>query len=183
MIYYINSGESFFEMAKNIPNDKTLNGKNIVMDIDNTDYSLHHFYPGSPEYSSGIKIYGDGKALAKASFLNGLVVGRGQYLNSRGQPSAFDVLESEIYNNYTYQITVEKEISKYRDILLNLLHPLGMNVLGRYSTKSNGDYDFHGLEALNQGKLLSSYTGYPGSSVTMVTDFVNKSNNILQFYS
>ena len=127
------------------------------------------------------KNYGDGTAKATASFLNGLVVSQGQYLTTQGQPSSFDVLQSTIYNNFTYQITVEKEISKYRSVLLELLHPSGMNVIGRNSLKSNTSYSLHGLEALNQGHTLNYYTGYPASSVSMVTDFTNKSNNILVF--
>jgi len=148
--------------------------KNVNIVMANVAYSeLYNQY--------GVKVYGDGTAKATATFLNGLVIGQGQYLNSRGQPSSFDVLQSDIYNNFTYQITVEKEIEKYRDVLLNLLHPTGMKVIGRYSSKSYGSYDYLGLEALNQGKSLSAYTGYTGSSVTMFSDFTNTSNNILHF--
>lgn len=127
------------------------------------------------------KNYGDGTAKATASFLNGLVVSQGQYLTTQGQPSSFDVLQSTIYNNFTYQITVEKEISKYRSVLLELLHPTGMNVIGRNALRSNTSYNFHGSEALNQGHTLSYYTNYPASGVTITTDFTNKSNNIVSF--
>ena len=108
-------------------------GKNINLIMANTAYT--------PDYNSnGVRIYGDGRAKANASFLNGLVLSQGQYLSKRGQPSSYDVLQSSIYNNYTYQITVEKEIAKYKDILLNLLHPTGMKVLGRYVLKSNASF-------------------------------------------
>ena len=160
-----------------------IKGKNIVMNISDVDYSLNHFYPGSPAYTSGIKVYGDGTASAKASFLNGLVIGQGEYLNSSGQASSFDVLQSDFYNNYTYQITVEKEISKYRDILLNLVHPIGTKVIGRYAVKSNTNYDIHGVDASYQSYNLSHYTGYVGSTATMQADFTNKSNNIITFTS
>ena len=129
----------------------------------------------------GIITYGDGNAKGTAQFLNGLVIGQGQYLSTKGQPSSFDVLQSDVYNNYTYQITVSKEIAKYRDVLLNLLHPTGMKVIGRFAMNSNNFVNFHGIEAVNQGKTLKNYTGYPASSVTMVTDFNNGSNNIIQF--
>jgi hypothetical protein len=152
----------------------TVQDKDINFVMANTSYSGKY-------NTSGYKNYGDGNAKGTASFLNGLVISQGQYLNTQGQPSSFDVLQSKIYNNYTYQITVEKEIAKYRDVLLNLLHPTGTNLLGRYALKANADYYFHGQEGLSQGKTLADYTGYPGSSVTMVTDFTNKSNNILQF--
>lgn len=151
-----------------------VNGKNIEMAMANFAYDDSYD-------EHGVKTYGDGTAKATAKFLNGLTISQGQYLNTRGQPSSYNVLEDETYNNYTYQITVGKEIEKYRDILLNLLHPTGMKVLGRYALKSDVSYNYHGLEALNQGYTLQSYTGYPGSSVTMVADFENKSNNILQF--
>jgi hypothetical protein len=131
--------------------------------------------------SSGLISYGDGNAKGTAQFLNGLVIGQGQYLSTKGQPSSFDVLQSDVYNNFTYQITVSKEIAKYRDVLLNLLHPTGMKVIGRFAMNSNNRVYFHGVEAVNQGKTLQNYTGYPASSVSMVTDFVNGSNNIIQF--
>lgn len=136
----------------------------------------------TPLYNSnGIKTYGDGTAKANATFLNGLVVSQGQYLNSRGHPSSYDVLQSEIYNNYTYIITVEKEIEKYRDILFKLLHPAGMRVLGRYALRANADYFIDAHEAVYQGQPLSYYTGYPGSHAHMYADFTNKSNNIIHF--
>jgi hypothetical protein len=131
--------------------------------------------------STGVRNYGDGNAKGTASFLNGLVIGQGAYLSSRGQPSSFSILQNEVYNNYTYQITVEKEISKYRDILLNLLHPTGMKMLGRYAMKANAEHFFHTYDALYTGQPLSFYTGYNPSSITMVADFENKSNNIIKF--
>jgi len=129
----------------------------------------------------GFASYGDGTAKASAVFLNGLVVGQGQYLNTQGQPSSFTVLQNEVYNNYTYQITVNKEIAKYREILLNLLHPSGTNVLGRYAMETESNYSFHSQDALFTGLPLADYTGYAGSTVKMVTDFTNKSNNIITF--
>jgi hypothetical protein len=131
--------------------------------------------------SISYKNYGDGTAKASASFLNGLVIGQGQYLTSQGQPSSFDVLQSKTYNNFTYQITVQKEIAKYRNVLLELLHPTGMNVVGRYALKSSVKHNFHPQEFFTAGLSLSDYTGYPASSATMTTDFTNKSTNIVQF--
>ena len=154
----------------------------IVMTMANTAFPANTFYVNSPEYNdNGIKIYGDGTANATASFLNGLVISQGQYLNSQGQPSSFDVLQSDIYNNFTYQITLEKEIAKYREVLLSLLHPAGMKVLGRYAMRSNNSLNFHGIEATNQGRTLYYYTNTASSNVTMRADFTNKSNNIIKF--
>jgi hypothetical protein len=125
--------------------------------------------------------YGDGSAKANATFLNGLVIGDGQYLTSQGQPSSFDIMQDDRYNNFTYLITVDKEISKYREVLLGLLHPVGTNVLGRYGLKSNNNINSHVFEAMYLGKPWSYYIVMNVENVvTIVTDFTNKSNNIIK---
>ena len=147
---------------------------NISITMANTKYS--DVYD-----DNGINVYGDGKARATASFLNGLVLGDGMYLNNRGQPSGSSVLQSDNYNNFTYKITVEKEIEKYRQILLNLLHPNGTHIIGRYAVKSNSKYQTVSSDAFYEGQPLRAYTGYTGSTVSMYADFVNKSNNLIKF--
>jgi hypothetical protein len=130
----------------------------------------------------GVITYGDGTARANASFLNGLTIGSGQYLTTQGQASSYDVLQDENYNNYTYLITVEKEIAKYREVLLNLLHPSGTKVLGRYALKANNKVDIQPQQALYAGQPLRYYFGTNVSdAVDIVADFTNKSNNIIKF--
>ena len=159
-----------------------INGKNIYLKMANTAYNQNHFYLGSPAYNvNGIKNYGDGNAKATASFLNGLVHSAGQYLNTKGQPSSYDVIQSLDYNDFTYQITVSKEIAKYRDILLNLLHGAGTKLLGRYELTNHKVFNFNAVEALYGSKSLQAYTGASSSNVTITTDFVNHSNNIVMF--
>jgi hypothetical protein len=156
----------------------------IELIMSNTAYDKNAFYTGSPEFnSSGVKSYGDGTAKATSSFLNGLSISQGQYLTTRGQPSAYSILQNENYNNYTYQITVETEIAKYRDILLNLLHPTGMKVIGRYAIKSNSNFAQTVNNSFQQGSLLVDYTQNAYSYATMSADWSNKSNNIVQFYN
>jgi hypothetical protein len=133
--------------------------------------------------STGVITYGDGNAKGTASFLNGLVISQGQYLNTQGQPSSYDVLQSSNFNNFTYQITTDKEISKYKEVLLNLLHPSGTKLLGRYTLKSNNNFTVTSVTGLRQGHSLAYYTGYPASFATMTTDFTNKSTNVVEFYN
>lgn len=155
------------------PNKNLIIDRNINILMANTQFTSDYDV-------NGVRNYGDGSAKANATFLNGLVIGQGTYLNTQGQPSSFDVLQSSIYNNYTYQITVQKSIANYRNVLLDLLHPTGMRVIGRNAMKSNNDVELHIQEKLYQGKPLYDYTG-EGSYVTMTTDFTHKSNNILVF--
>ena len=130
----------------------------------------------------GVITYGDGSAKANATFLNGLVFGDGQYLTTQGQPSSYDVLQSTKYNNFTYQITLEKEIAKYREVLLNLLHPTGTNVIGRYALKSNNSMFHHAQQGFYSGKPLAYYLGeHTSDALNIITSFTNKSNNVIKF--
>lgn len=155
-----------------------VNGKNIVLNMSNTNQ--YNQSTGLNYNQNGILVYGDGNAQANAKYLNGLVIGQGQYITTSGQPSSYDVLQSSKYNNFTYIITVQKEIAKYRDILLNLLHPTGLQMLGRYAIKSDAKYDFDISTGFYEGYPLSYYTGLLSSSASMVANFTKRSNNIVQ---
>jgi len=146
--------------------------------INNTTFSL---LDTRFDAANGVITYGDGTAKANATFLNGLVIGNGQYLDTSGQPSASDVLQSTQFNNYTYEITLEKEIAKYRDVLLNLLHPTGTQVIGRFAMKSNSSMHYDIEDVLSTGHTLSFYTGAVASNVTMTGSFNNPSNNQINF--
>ena len=113
--------------------------------------------------------------------MNGLTISQSQYLDSSGQPSSYSVLQSDVYNNFTYKLKVEKEIAKYRNVLLDLLHPTGLKVLGEYVLRSNSHFNMAMHQTLFTGKSLQSYSGYNSSSVSMNTDFNNPANNIVQF--
>ena len=113
--------------------------------------------------------------------MNGLVIGQGEYLDSKGQPSSFSVIQSQKYNNYTYQITVEKEIAKYRNALLGLLHPAGTNVVGRYKMENQDTYRYTSVEALSTGLPLYHYVPGYGATVNMQTDFESYSTNTVSF--
>jgi len=163
------------DTTQNLVIDKDVGQINMVMA--NNSY-------GDVYNRFGYKIYGDASALATAKFLDGLVISQGQYLDQRGQPSSFSVLQNEDYNNYTYEITVSKEIEKYRSVLLNLLHPAGTKVIGRMVDKVEMDYDTSFQKALYKGRPLYATdggVGQTGVTATMVTNFTNGSNNIVQF--
>jgi hypothetical protein len=153
---------------------KIASNTGISMIMANTQYNQYYD-------TTGVRRYGDGTALAQAKFLNGLVISQGQYINSQGQPSSYDVIQSSNFNNYTYQITVEKEIEKYRDILLNLLHPSGMNIIGRYAIKSNVKVNFAMTSEGYTGNNLSDYAGTNNPQLVIQGSFSNPSNNIIQF--
>ena len=126
---------------------------------------------------NGLKVYGDGAAKATASFLDGLVIGQGKYINNAGQPSSYSVLQSVDYNNYTYVISVEKELSKYKQVLLDLLHPAGLKFIGKHKTKSNVEFVTSATEGFFTGAPLKVYTGVSGTTANMSTTFANTTTN------
>lgn len=150
-------------------------GANLYYDLDTT-YSSNNFI-------NGIKTYGNGAARATAKFLNGLIIGEGQYLNDDGFPSSFQILENEVYNNYSYQLTVQKSFEAYKDLLYKLVHPSGTNVIPFNALKSNEDIVVHRESFVSNNHTLGYYTGDPGSLVNIYTTFENPSNNIIKFTS
>jgi hypothetical protein len=158
--------------------------KKISMNLVNQQFANNFFYKGSPKYDKrGIKTYGDGTAKGIASYLNGVVTSEGRYMDSKGQLSSFDVLQNDIYNNFTYEITVHKEISKYRDILLNVLHPSGTNVYGKYHLDSANTVQYVIQSSLSQGHTLYYYTNDASSNAYMGTTFDKRSTNVIRFFN
>jgi hypothetical protein len=133
--------------------------------------------------ANGVMTYGDGYAKASATFLNGLVIGNGQYLDTGGQPSSSDVLQDTQYNNYTYQLTLSKEIEKYRSVLLNLLHPAGLQAIGRIAMSSNNKMNFVVKDAVANAHTLGYYDGAAVTATIVGGSATNPSNNIVKFSS
>lgn len=145
----------------------------IQMTMTGTPAGYESVYSTAP----GLRNFGDGTAKATAQFLNGLIVGQGQYLDKNGHPSSYSVLQSQDYNNFTYILTVEKEISKYREILLNLLHPIGLKAIGKYRLNSDTNYDMRSTSGYLGGRPLQYLTGYNASGANVVTSFTQPSTN------
>lgn len=102
---------------------------------------------------NGILTYGDGTAKANTQFLNGLILGQGRYIDNAHQPSSFSLLQDENYNNFTYIVSVEKEITKYKDIIYKLLHPAGTKVIGQALLKNEADASIDLVDTTYVNKL------------------------------
>lgn len=125
------------------------------------------YYTDSLGNPTSIIRYGDGNARANAQFLDGLIVGTGKYLNDDGHISSLGiVLESLDYNNFTYVLSVEKALKTYKDMVLNLLHPSGMNLRGRYLLKSSNNFTMLPENTLQNGQHLSDVAG-PAAYATL----------------
>jgi hypothetical protein len=70
--------------------------------------------------------YGDGRALATASFENGLIRLPGLYLNTDGQLSADKRLQDgKKYHNFSYVINTQNDYYKFKNALNDIVHPIG----------------------------------------------------------
>jgi hypothetical protein len=117
-------------------------------------------------YKNGIKIFGDGSAKATAKFLDGLIFDEGRYLNTDGQPSAHSVLQSDVYNYFTYILTAEKDYDSYKDIIKNLLHPIGTQLITRNLLKSESSFN-----------ISSNSVVYTGIPILGISTLVKQNDN------
>lgn len=83
-------------------------------------------------------VYGNGKAKAKVEFLNGVIRYDGFYLNTDGFLSSDMYLQNYTkYHNFSYVLQVEKSLNNYKDLLMQIAHPSGMEMLGLMVVSSN----------------------------------------------
>lgn len=76
--------------------------------------------------------YGNGKARAIAEFFNGLIKFPGFYINTDGFVSADKKLQDDrVYHNFSYVIESEKSLSEYKNVVKDIIHPIGTTMLGR----------------------------------------------------
>jgi hypothetical protein len=130
---------------------------------------------------NGLITYGDGNALAKAQFSPAETFGQGHYIDDTGFPSHSQVTQSLKFNTYTYELTVDKEIAKYRNTLLGLLHPTGTQVLGRYNISSNTTLNLSTSDEVATGTTLYHYTSLLSSAATISGSFDNPASNVITF--
>ena len=73
-----------------------------------------------------VSYYGDGRALATASFENGLIRLPGLYVNTDGQISSDKRLQdSEKYHGFSYVINTTQDYQKFKTSLRDIVHPIG----------------------------------------------------------
>lgn len=155
----------------------------IVAPTSNVVVTLSNVFDAPGSYQNGVISYGSGTAKGTARFLNGLIYGQGRYLDFISHPSNYAVLQSDIHNDYTYILSVEKPISSYRDVLKSLIHPAGMRVIGRGLLKSEKSFDFYKYEGLGLINPIQYWinwpVGDPTASVTMQVEANNLSSNVI----
>lgn len=101
---------------------------------------------------------GDGTAIAYAniSTLVGNYSFQGRYINDDGHISSYNFLQDrDYYQNFSYVIRISESISKYRDRISKLAHPLGMKLFGQYTFLDDNDIS---VRTSSEDSLLSVLT-------------------------
>jgi len=125
------------------------------------------------EYPTAVKavglpnpwFYGNGKAKGYAEFFNGLIKFNGFYLNTDGFLSSDKkTQDANTYHNYSYVIESEKNLSEYRNTMLDIVHPIGMMMLSRLISRSELK------ESITPDSMVSIAPALPANSTITVAN-------------
>jgi hypothetical protein len=91
--------------------------------------------------------HGDGNATLTAQ-IGTVVRSGGRYIGTYGQLSSDKKLQDDVlYHPYSYILTVDENINRYRNIVKRLLHPAGSIFFGEFSTATVVDASIQGAMA------------------------------------
>jgi len=113
--------------------------------------------------------YGNGRGKAAADFFNGLIKYPGFYINTDGFLSADKkIQDSKLYHNYSYIIESNKSIGEYKNVIKDIVHPIGMSMLGRLKTENELN-DYITANSTTYINLMNE----PGSNITVADSRTN----------
>lgn len=119
--------------------------------------------------------YGDGRAKANASFLNGLIQYDGYYLNTDGFLSADKRLQGpRKYQTYSYVLASDIGMDKYKNSVDSLLHSSGGIMFGQYNLNTNLDITAKQI-TLNIAKISPLTGSIDADGTSTVIDGVDTS--------
>jgi hypothetical protein len=75
--------------------------------------------------------------------LSGVANGEGYYASTRGHLDSKRsyIQDSRFYQEFSYEVISPISLDRYRDVALNLVHPAGQALYGKYQAKSNAAVD------------------------------------------
>ena len=113
-------------------------------------------------YTNGIRKYGSGTARATVKFLNGLIIDPGFYLTQHSLLSESSTLQSEVFNNKSYVVSLEKSLDSYKSAIKDIIHPIGTQILFRNIISSSISQNTVVSSNISSGNILdvnSTITG------------------------
>ena len=115
-------------------------GLGAIRSIDITNFGVNYSYANVDATVSG-----DGNANV-ISIISGLGISSGEFTNDDGKVDYKIIQDSYYYQDFSYVIKSGLEISTYRDIVKNLVHPSGLEFFGEISIVDDIDVSITNLE-------------------------------------
>lgn len=134
--------------------------ESFVMNSFGSEYSA--YFPPTIDLSG----LGDGTATAVPEILGGVFQYPGYYLNEDGFISGRRYIQSaEEYNFYSYMLRSSVAVSAYQQLIYNIIHPAGMNMIGMMVNDINLP-----TMGLQQGAFTYITLNYPLLDVNFILD-------------
>jgi len=142
-----------------------------------------------------------GRALATSARvrvnLGGVANAEGYYATERSHISTTRgyIQDSRYYQEFSYEIISPISLSRYRDIALQLVHPAGQALFGKYRAQSNASLDisantYNTRKAISNGSIAINNGSFDivGTGTSLTSEYANNDTIIIeyahrQFYS
>lgn len=125
------------------------------------------------------KIYGNGLARANVSFVDGTVTYGGYFLNTDGFLSADKKLQDKNkYHNFSYVVDSNKQFKDYKQTIMNIVHPIGMEMIAHTDISDDHKTDV----TYSNGLYLTVYrsdVGYINAGPMVFADYYKLGANAL----
>jgi hypothetical protein len=122
--------------------------------------------------------------------LGGVANSEGYYATSRSHVSTLRgyIQDSRFYQEFSYQIISSISLDRYRDYALELVHPAGQALFGKFRTQSNVQVDIvvssnnsirfqtDGTIAINNGSFTIT-----GAGTSFLSDYANNGTIIIEY--
>lgn len=137
-------------------------------------------------FQNGSMSYGNGMASLDAIVTNGVSNSYGFFKDKKSQPSTpSQLIQSTIYNDYTYRLITNHMVEDYKDSVLKLLRPSGTQVYPLYELNSDFDIDIeYGattyLRSISSAEIIYDADGR--MIVVMYGDVNTNSGLVINFY-
>lgn len=107
-----------------------------------------------------LTVYGDGKAKANAIFLNGLINFPGYFQDTSGFLSSDQKLQGpNVYHAFSYIVSVEQALNDYKKVLMDIVHPAGTSMLGRFIVQKQDNRHANLIAKVSVDPVVSGSVG------------------------
>ena len=122
--------------------------------------------------------------------LGGVANSEGYYATSRSHVSSLRgyIQDSNFYQEYSYQVISPLSLDRYRDYALQLVHPAGQALFGKFRSQSNASVDVtvtanNSVRAKSNGtiSLANGSSSVTGTSTSFLAEFANSGTMIIEY--